>query len=316
MGLILLKIIKFRRIVQKWRSLQINFANIKEKIFMNKLFATIILFFSIGAARAQFYYKDILSNQQLTADMMAYKQHKIHTIKLKSYESDDSPSEGFLCEKTISKDFKKSELFTRSDISAISLFTSFFNDKAQLLSSIDSSNISVTYNHYTYDAAGRLQKIESSVRSSDDDFTNEIFQEHIYEYNTQGAIVSMMLVKNRHDSTKILFQSDEHNNIILEKNTRDGSKYYYYYDTKNRLTDVTHTNEYRGNMVADYIFEYNAAGQVTQMTITEEGRGMEQNDTAPKFFIWRYTYDNGLRSKEGLFSKDRQLMGTVEYEYK
>ncbi|MEO8769387.1 MAG: hypothetical protein ABI402_04865 [Ferruginibacter sp.] len=282
---------------------------------MNKLFATFFLFlFNIGA-QAQYYYKDIVSNKQLTTDMATYKQKKIHKIKTKSFEEDGTPSEGFLCEKTISKDFRSSELFTRTNISATSLFTSVFNDKGQLLNSSDSSEITVSRNYYTYDVSGRLQKIVSSATSSDDDFANELLEEHIYEYNSAGVPLSMIRVKNRRDSTKILFQVDDKGNLAIEKDTKTGQKYYYYYDEKNRLTDVAHTSEYRENLVADYVFEYDQEGMMNQMTVTEEGRGKEHADAAPNFFIWRYINENGLRTKEALFSSDRKLLGSIEYEY-
>ncbi len=44
------------------------------------------------------------------------------------------------------------------------------------------------------------------------------------------------------------------------------------------------------------------------MTTTEEGGSY--------YYIWKYTYDNGLRLKEKCFSKEKRLMGTIEYEYK
>ena len=282
---------------------------------MNKIIACLFLFAVNPTSYAQYYYKDILSNRQLSEDMASYRKKKIHSIKLKSFEDDGSPSEGFLCKKTISSDFKTTELFTRSNISAISLFTSVFNDKLQLLNSTDSSEISVTHNSYFYDATGRIKKIESSVKSNDDDFTNDLLEEHVYEYGPQGFPLSMTLVKNRRDSTKILFLADDKNNVSIEKDTKSGGKYYYYYDSKNRLTDITHANEFREKIVADYIFEYDETGQLNQMTTTEEGRGKEQIDASPEFFIWRYINEDGLRTKEGLFSKDGKLMGSIEYKY-
>lgn len=282
---------------------------------MNKLLATVLLFLAGKATHAQYFYKDIVSSKQISADMATYKSKKIHSIKLKSFEEDGSASEGFLCEKKISRNYKTAELFTRTNIATISLFASDYNDKGQLLNSTDSSEISATHNYYYYDESGRLKKIVSSVKSNDDDFTNEILEEHIYEYNIQGLPVSMLRVKNRHDSTKILFQADEKNNITIEKDTKTGQKYYYYYDANNRMTDIAHTSEFRQNLVADYVFEYDETGMLQQMTVTEEGRGKEREDTAPKFSIWRYINENGLRTKEALFSSDRKLLGSIEYEY-
>ena len=57
---------------------------------------------------AQYYYKDIISNKQITADLNAYKENKIRKISVKSFEDNGIESEGFFCEKKISKNYKKS----------------------------------------------------------------------------------------------------------------------------------------------------------------------------------------------------------------
>ncbi len=276
---------------------------------MYKLFTGIAFMLSFhGTALSQYYYKDIISNKQLITDMAAYRDAKVRHIIIKSFEDNGEPSEGFFCEKKISKDYRKSELFTRSNLSGTSLLESWFNDKGQLLKTYDSSAIAVNTNYYEYDGSGRILKIMSTVKSNDDDFVNEIREEHIYTYNPDMFPVKMIRIKNTTDSIVILFQPDEKNNVSIEKDTRTGTKYYYYYDSQNRLTDVVHANEFRENLVADYLFEYNNAGQITQMTTTEEGGN--------NYFIWKYNYDNNLRSQERLFSKDRRLMGRIEYEYK
>ena len=92
---------------------------------------------------------------------------------------------------------------------------------------------------------------------------------------------------------------------IIDSN---GATTTYVYDSKNRLTDVVHLNQFNEKMLPDYIFEYNSTGLVTQMTTTEEGGSY--------YYIWKYTYDNGLRTSEKCFSKERRLMGTIQYEYK
>jgi hypothetical protein len=138
------------------------------------------------ASTAQYYYKDILSNNQLLADMALYKQNKVKLINIKSFEDDGKPSEGFFCQKKFSRDYSKAELFTRSDISGPSLLTSTFNNKGQLLKTYDSSKISVSSNVYKYDQQDRIAFIVSNVRSQDDDFTNEITEEHIYSYDEHG----------------------------------------------------------------------------------------------------------------------------------
>lgn len=276
---------------------------------MIKPFFCVLAFTVTGiAANAQYYYKDIISNKQLMAEMALLKEQKLHTISLKSFEDDGSPSEGFFCEKRINKKYTSVETRTKSYVTPASELVSVFDEKGLLLQSADSSDISSTNSYYSYLDNGAIKSIVTVNRSSDDDFHNEIREEHLYEYNTKGNPVKMIRVKNYTDSTTILFSEDENGNVAIEKNTKTGDSYYYYYDSKKRLTDVVRLNPDTQKMLPDYMFEYNNAGQIAQMTTTEEGGSY--------YFVWRYTYENGLRVKEKCFSKERRLMGTIEYEYK
>ena len=270
--------------------------------------ATIVILAISITSNAQYYYKDILSNKQLIAEMVQLKEQKVRTVSLKSFEDDGSPSEGFFCEKNINRNYSNVETLTKSYVTGASVFTSSFNNKGLLTQTIDSSDISSSTSIYTYTGDGLIKSILSIVRSSDDDFKNEITEEHIYEYDDKLMPVKMTRIKNSGDSTSFIFFKDENNNISIEKNTKTGDTYYYYYDGKNRITDVVRLNKFNQKMLPDYIFEYNNAGLVTQMTTTEEGGSY--------YYIWKYTYENGLRTREKCFSKEKRLMGTIEYEYK
>jgi hypothetical protein len=273
---------------------------------------TVFVFALISVAafntKAQYYYKDIISNNQLIAEMAQLREQKIKSISLKSFEDDGSPSEGFFCEKKINRNYTAVETLTKSNVTGASEFTSTFNDKGLLLQTLDSSDISSSTSTYSYTGSNKIKSIVSIIRSSDDDFKNEIKEEHIYEYNDKDFPVKMIRIKNISDSTSFVFSIDDNNNISIEKNTKTGDTYYYYYDNKNRITDVVRMNQFNQKMLPDYIFEYNNAGLITQMTTTEEGGSY--------YYIWRYTYDNGLRIREKCYSKEKRLMGTIEYEYK
>ncbi len=276
---------------------------------MQKLIICFLLVTSFaGGATAQNYYKDLVSNRQLLTDMAAYKENKVKTINIKSFNDDGSESEGFFCQKKLSKDYKRSELFTRADIAPASLFVSVFDNDGKLLSTNDSSSISVTAIKYNYDDKKRISSILSVVKSQDDDFSNEITEEHVYTYDDNNQPVSMLKIKNRTDTSLISFSSDDKGNIGIEKDAKTGAKFYYYYDAKNRLTDIVQANEYKENLKPDYVFEYNNAGLITQMTSVEEG--------SSNYFIWKYNYENNLRIKERCFTNERRLMGSIEYEYK
>jgi hypothetical protein len=276
---------------------------------MTKLVLTATLLVAgVFTANAQYYYKDILSNKQLIAEMAQLKEQKISVVSLKSFEDDGRPSEGFFCQKKINRNYTTVEALSKSNVTGASVFYSNFNAKGLLLQTVDSSDISSSTSIYHYNDNDKIKSIVSIVRSGDDDFKNEIREEHIYGYNDKGVPINMVRVKNFSDSNTFIFSVDEHNNVSIEKNTKTGDTYYYYYDDKNRITDVVRMNEFNKKMLPDYIFEYNNTGLLTQMTTTEEGGSY--------YYIWKYTYQNGLRTKEKCFSKDRRLMGSIEYEYK
>ena len=54
---------------------------------MKKFFTTVLSLLAIGlSVEAQFYYRDIISNKQLLAEMAIYRENKVRSIKIKSFE--------------------------------------------------------------------------------------------------------------------------------------------------------------------------------------------------------------------------------------
>jgi len=274
---------------------------------MKNLLFTLFAVLLLGQARSQYYYHDIINNEQLQKDILSLKDQKIRKVSIMSFEADGSPSEGFFCEKKISKDYGKTELFTRSDISKASMLTSYFDNMGRVIKITDSSNLSVAYTDYLYNASGKVINIISRVISSDDDFHSEMKEEHLYFYDDQGNPSEMKKVKNGKDTTLILFKTDENGNIAIEKDTRTGSKYYYYYNDRHLLTDVVLSNEYKEKLTPQYSFDYNNQGRLTTMRTNSEGGG--------HYYVWKYAYEDGLRSIEKCYSKGQYLLGSVEYSY-
>lgn len=283
---------------------------------MPKLITPMRLFFATGlfilsitlSAQAQYYYKDILSNRQLMEDMSLYKKRNIHKITVNSFEDDGTPSRGFFCKKTLSRDFRKVEIGTRTADSKPSLFTSLFNEDGTLSSTYDSSETNVKSIKYTYDGNSRISSIRSVLTSKDDDFITQLMEEHVYSYNAQGHPEKMLLIRNQKDSTLILFTSDDKNPVTLEKNSRTGRKYYYYYDSLNRITDIVKESEINGKLLPDYILAYDDNNQLAKMMSTEDG--------STNYYIWAYEYDtNGLRKEERIYSKEKRLLGSLKYSY-
>lgn len=280
-------------------------------IYMNKhLLITFLLITTIiSTNQAQYYYKDIVTNKQLLAERAVLKEQKIRNILVHSFEGDKEPSPGFYCEKKVAKDYKKIETYTKSNITGKSILTAFYNDKDQIIKSVDSSELSVNTTLYQYDANGYLVNVTSMSHSSDDDFASNITEEHRYTYDAKGIPVKMLKVKGAKDTASVIFTADEHGNVIDENDLgRYGRHYYYYYNDKNRMTDIVKYNVVKGKLLPDFMFEYNSDGQVTQMVTVEEGASSDYN-------TWKYIYNDGLRIIEKCFSKENILLGYFEYEY-
>lgn len=267
------------------------------------------LFFGSTQLKAQYYFKDIISNQQLQADLDLYKEANIKSITVQSFESDGSESKGFIFRKKFNKNYNRSELMSRSDISGTSLVTATYDSKGKILTNSDSSNLSVNKIFYTYLPNGQIKSIKTTIQSADDDFLTLVTEEHIYTYNEDGQPFQMERIMNHTDTNIVYFALDELKNVSIEKDSKTGGKFYYYYDAKNRLTQVAEVNEFRQAPAPIYIFQYNSSGHISQMTVVQEG------GSVPDYLVWKYGYENGLRSYERLYTKERKLLGSVNYTY-
>ena len=279
--------------------------------FYSFSFAVIaLLFCSTPNASAQYFYKDIWTNQQLTKEFSILKNENIRTISIKSFEDDGEPSAEFFCEKKIDRNFTKSEMVSRSYITQQSLLVSYYNDRGWIMKTVDSTETSLSKADYEYDNKGRILKVTNLTKANDEN--TGITETHQYIYNANGRLEKMLRRKNNADVSVVNFTTDDKGNAIDEEeiiNGRKGKKYFYYYDDKNRLTDVVHYNDRAKRLLPDYMYEYNPAGQIKQMTSTEDG--------VSNYFIWNYTYnDQRLRESEKCYSKERRLLGSIQYQYK
>jgi hypothetical protein len=269
-----------------------------------------LLFCFSTNAGAQFYYKDIWNIQQLTKEFSILKNENIRTVSIKSFEDDGEPSEGFFCERRIDRNFSRSEMISRSNITQQSLLVSLYNERGWILKTVDSSQTSLARSEYEYDNKGRVTMVTNFTKANDE--PSGIIETHQYFYNAAGKPEKMIRKKNNAEIGIINFTTDEKGNIIEEEEIVKGvkgRKYLYYYDERNRLTDVVHFNERAKRLLPDYMYEYNTAGQVKQMISTD--------DNNSNYYIWKYTYnDLRLRETEQCYSKERRLLGTIKYEYK
>lgn len=285
--------------------------NLKMFQFCYKFFISITLTCVLCVdTNAQYFYKDIWTNQQLTKEFSILKNENIKYISVKSFEDDGEPSDGFFLEKKINKDFTKSEMISRSYITNQSLLISYYNDKGWITKTLDSTQTSLTTSEYAYDNKGRVILITNITKANGE--AGGITETHQYIYNTAGKPEKMIKRKNNIDVSTINFTLDDKGNTIDEQEMikgKKGRKFFYYYDDKNRLTDVVHYNARVKRLLPDYMYEYTQQGQIKQMISTD--------DNSSNYYVWKYTYnDQRLRESEKCYSKEKRLLGSIQYQYK
>lgn len=268
---------------------------------------TAILLAPVLAARAQYYYKDIVVTGQISDNYRALKAGKVTNVTALPSENGIPAKEGIRIEQTVNPARNLVVTHTRVPEIPESWLSSYYNEKGQLVATTDSSEELVTRTTYQYNAAGLLTVL-SSITKQDNLTGTEV---HQWTYNTNGKPASMLKIKDNIDTTFVTFEPDEKGNAGEEKAVRrKGSlgSTYYYYDAKNRLTDIARYNRKADRILPDYMFEYDEANHVTQMIIVPEGSSDYQT--------WKYYYtEAGLKKQDVCFSRQRQVMGKVDYQY-
>lgn len=275
---------------------------------MKKLFCLLAITAIAFTATAQYYYNDIRNIQKLNAEYSILKSSGYRLVDLKSFEDDDSPSEGFFCEKKFNNDFSESSMISKSYITGESVLNSTYMNGRIVKSSTETPN-SANTTTYQYDSSGNLLKVTVTTTGSAD--SASFTEERSYEYNDRGLLTGMKRIKNGHQVATIDFKRDDKGNVIEEtpENNSTGRKYYYYYDDNNRLTDIVHFNVIAQKLLPDYMFLYEINGAVQQMISVDE--------TGRNYFIWKYSYTTaGLPEIQKCYSKEKRLLGTIQYEYR
>ncbi len=274
---------------------------------MKLVFAFLSLFIFYSAS-SQYYYIDIVGSKETSGIMQTYLKNKVNHVVLTSYDETNSIINDFSVEQVFDEAKKVLKTITRSSEDHQSLLLSYLDANNLVTNTIDSSDILVSSTQYNYDPSGRLLSLNTSSRdSSGRSYETE---QHIWNYNN-GKIIGMLRIKNKRDSSFIAFKTDENGNVIEEQETRRGNKadpVYYYYDASNRLTDIVRYNKKVNKLLPEYMFEYSPANQVIQkITVPANSNN---------YLIWRFQYNNqGLKTKEAIYNKQKQLTGKIEYQY-
>jgi len=274
---------------------------------MKKLPLLILLLFYF-AANSQYYYKDIVAAADITRLMKTYTANNIQKISAKGITPEGSSSSEFSEVGEVNGTTLK---VTTNNNKAISTLKFNFNDRGQLINSVDSAINIKSLSTYTYDTNGKIISISNSATDADSsgDFSQTEIHQYIYK---DGKLDKMWRIINKTDSLEVRFVTDEHGNVIEERNFRRGvlaDPVYYYYDDRNRLTDIVRFNYKANRLLPDYLFEYDDNDRVIQKITTTSGNNLG-------YLTWRYLFDDkGLKTKEALFNKDKQLQGRIDYSY-
>ncbi len=260
------------------------------------------------ASSAQYYYKDIVGTKESSELVHSYLQNKISKVVINSFDAAGERDENFFVEQQFSPLKRSLTTITRASAANPTYLISWFDTDGRIIKTIDSSEVIVTQTSYEYNPAGQLIKVVSS--SSDSANKASMKEEHIWNWN--GNIpVKMLRIKNNIDTVYLDFKMDENGNVIEEQETHRKVKsfpVFYYYNSKNQLTDIAQYNARVAKVLPNYMFEYSDKGQVIQKITVPSNKS--------DYLIWRFQYnDNGLRTKEAIYDKQKKLTGRIEYQY-
>jgi hypothetical protein len=263
-------------------------------------------FFSV---QAQYYYKDIITTQQISQSYQQYERNHISRVNVSAFDRNLPVTDAVVLQQTVNTSQHTVVTYTKAPDTDESWLKSYYNQSGLLIKTTDSSAEAVTRSLYQYNNKGLLTTITSKTEPVNNPSLTEV---HQWMYGANDKPEKMLKIKNGTDTTTVSFVTDEQGNIGEEKAVRKGlpaSKTYYYYDPQNRLTDIARYNKRADKILPDYIFEYNDANQLVKMIVFPEG--MPGN-----YQTWRYTYNaSGLKTLEQCFNKQKEMVGKAEYSY-
>ena len=276
---------------------------------MKKLPFLLLLLFFVDA-NSQYYYKDIVAAADIARLMKTYNANNIKKVTAKGITPEGGAASDFTEVGEINANGTSLRITTTNN-KIVSTLTFNFNDRGLLISSVDSTVAVKSTSTYTYDANGKITSINNSANDADSsgDFSQTEIHQYIYK---DGKLDKMWRIINRKDSLEVRFVIDDNGKVLEERNFRRGvlaDPIYYYYDDRNRLTDIVRFNYKANRLLPDYLFEYDENDRVIQKITTTSGKNLG-------YITWRYLFDEkGLKTKEALFNKDKELQGRIDYSY-
>ena len=274
---------------------------------MKKLpFLLLTLFFY--QANSQYYYKDLVAAADLTRQMKTYTTNNVRKVTATGITPEGGTSSDFSEVYEINATTLKITTRINKTVSSVRYI---FNDRGLLVTTIDSAAGVKSTSNYTYNANNKITSISNSSTDADSsaDFSQTEIHQFIYK---DDKLDKMFRIINKTDSLEVRFVLDNNGNVIEEWNVKRGvfsDPIHYYYDEKNRLTDIVRFNHKANRLLPDFLFEYDDNDRVIQKITTITGQSIG-------YVIWRYLFDEkGLKTKEAMYNKDKELQGRIDYSY-
>ena len=275
---------------------------------MKKLVLPLSLIFSLSI-NGQYYYKDIVSTLETNRMMKTYLENKVIAISATGYDPLGIKTNDFSEQQQVLQAGSVLKTSTRNNF-VTTILISRFDNQTRLISVADSANDVKSFSTYNYSPDGKIISIKNITKDTSQEI-NEA-ETHQWFYTSAGQPQKMLQIVNEKDTTEIKFNLDEKGNVADEQSFRRGvagELIYYYYDNNNRLTDIVRYNTKYKKLLPDYMFEYDENNRVLQKTTLLSNLHLG-------YLIWRYAFnDKGLKTKEALFNKDKQMTGKIEYSY-
>lgn len=264
------------------------------------------------ASKAQYFYKDLIATRENTAHWQSYRDNRVKSITLSSFEADGKPTEGFVGEKQVTEDCSEITTHTKTSGTTDSWIITDYSPQGRLLKNTDTSDTYRNVTIYRYDDRGRIQAIIDTSVETDNQLQD--VEQHLWTYDAMhpDKPSSMLKITNGQDTTYVRFVLDEKGNVAEEHPSRHGTALpvvYYYYDASNRLTDIVRYSMRAQRLLPMNMFEYGEDGRMESMLVVpEEGNSFYQK--------WYYEYnEKGLKVKDFCYNKEKELLGSVDYEY-
>lgn len=267
----------------------------------------------IGSARAQYFYQDLYQTKATMAEHHQYVQQGVRHVSITSFDADQSPNQDFRCTKEIKDNFKQVMTHTASPSTGSSTILTFFDDDGRITHTVDSTSQSVNTTYYYYNAQ-KTHQVDSLLfrsYSARDKDTFRYGEVHLYEYDPQGNLRTMVRKKNEVLYSTVHFETDSLGRVIKEEAMGKHDTvppYYYKYNGAGQLTDIFHYNPARRKMEPDYLFDYDVENKLSEKTIVS----MNTNN----YLLWKFAYDkDGLIASEQCYGKKHALLGVLRFKY-